>query len=152
MTQFERSMKCHLHQPGNLSWLNRTVPRSASPEGLALANVRVTSSITIQASPGSRSSCRLAGNWCAPTKKERATGGIHPGKVGPTHSATTNADGTNRLFCFSASTGLQTERYLTRFEFYAWWYHDGDFSAAAKALAERGYTTRKEAQVASGRD
>jgi putative DNA primase/helicase len=72
----------------------------------------------------------------------------HPGKRGPAHSATTNADGTNRLFCFSASTGLPVERYLTRFEFYAWWYHGGDFSAAARALAERGYTTRKEAQVA----
>src|SRR5579883_694619 len=75
----------------------------------------------------------------------------HPGKVGPTHSATTNADGTNRLFCFSASTGLPTERYLTRFEFYAWWYHGGDFSAAARALAERGYTSRKEAQLAHRR-
>ncbi len=75
----------------------------------------------------------------------------HPGKVGPTHSATTNADGTNRLFCFSASTGLPTERYLMRFEFYACWYHGGDFSAAAKALAERGYTTRKEAQLAHRR-
>lgn len=67
----------------------------------------------------------------------------HPGKVGLTHSATTNADGTNRLFCFSASTGLPVERYLTRFEFYTWWYHSGNFSAAAKALAEQGYTTRK---------
>ncbi len=75
----------------------------------------------------------------------------HPGKVGPTHSATTNADGTNRLFCFSASTGLPVERYLTRFEFYAWWYHGGDFSAAARALAERGYTTRKEPQLATQR-
>jgi putative DNA primase/helicase len=72
----------------------------------------------------------------------------HSGKVGPTHSATTNADGTNRLFCFSASTGLPVERYLTRFEFYAWWYYGGDFSAAAKALVERGYTSRKEAQLA----
>ena len=70
----------------------------------------------------------------------------HPGKRGPTHSATTNADGTNRLFCFSASTGLPTERYLTRFEFYAWWYHSGDFSAAARALAGRGYTARRDAQ------
>jgi Bifunctional DNA primase/polymerase, N-terminal len=72
----------------------------------------------------------------------------HPGKVGPTHSATTNADGTNRLFCFSAATGLPLERYLTRFEFYAWWCHGGDFSAAARALAERGYTTHREAQFA----
>ena len=70
----------------------------------------------------------------------------HPGKRGPTHSATTNADGTNRLFCFSTSTGLPTERYLTRFEFYAWWYHGGDFSAAARALAGRGYTTYRDAQ------
>ena len=75
----------------------------------------------------------------------------HSGKVGPSHSATTNADGTNRLFCFSASTGLPVERYLTRFEFYAWWYYGGDFSAAARALAERGYTTRKEPQLAHQR-
>jgi putative DNA primase/helicase len=67
----------------------------------------------------------------------------HPGKVGPTHSATTNADGTNRLWCFSASSGLPTERYLTRFEFYAFWHHGGDFKAAAKALAALGYTTRR---------
>src|SRR6266568_2290356 len=75
----------------------------------------------------------------------------HPGTRGPTHSATTNADGTNRLFCFSASTGLPVERYLTRFEFYTWWYQGGDFSAAARALVERGYTSRKEAQIASRR-
>ena len=67
----------------------------------------------------------------------------HPGKVGPSHSATTNADGTNRLWCFSASSGLPTERYLTRFEFYVFTNHGGDFKSAAKALAELGYTTRK---------
>ncbi len=71
----------------------------------------------------------------------------HPGKVGPAHSATTNADGTNRLFCFSASAGLPVERYLTRFEFYAYWYHGGVFSAAAKALAARGYTTARWEQA-----
>ena len=67
----------------------------------------------------------------------------HPGKVGPAHSATTNADGTNRLWCFSASSGLPTERYLSRFEFYVFRYHGGDFKAAAKALAALGYTTRR---------
>jgi Bifunctional DNA primase/polymerase, N-terminal len=68
----------------------------------------------------------------------------HPGKHGPAHNATTNADGSNRLFCFSASAGLPTERYLTKFEFYAWWYHGGDFKVAAKALAAQGYTTRNK--------
>ena len=67
----------------------------------------------------------------------------HPGKVGPKHSATTNADGSNRLFCFSASPGLPTERYLTRFEFYTWWYHGGNFSEAARVLAGRGYSRRE---------
>lgn len=66
----------------------------------------------------------------------------HPGKRGLTHSATTNADGTNRLFCFSASPGLPTECYLTKFTFYAWWYHGGNFKEAARVLASQGYTTR----------
>jgi hypothetical protein len=36
-------------------------------------------------------------------------------------------------------------RYLNRFEFYAYWHWGGDFSQAAGALAEMGYTTRKKA-------
>jgi len=71
----------------------------------------------------------------------------HPGKVGPSHSATTNADGTDRLWCFSASSGLPTERYLTRFEFFAFWNHGGDFKAAAKALAALGYIPRQQAMA-----
>ena len=148
-TQSGRSMKSHLHQPGNLPWLNRTAPRSASPVGLSLANALATSSITIQ---GHLGALLLPLGWQLVRTDEKGEGyWRHPGKVGPTHSATTNADGTNRLFCFSASTGLPVERYLTRFEFYAWWYCGGDFSAAARALAERGYTTRKEPQLAHKR-
>ena len=69
----------------------------------------------------------------------------HPGKVGPNHSATTNADGTDRLYCFSPSIGLPLCRYLDKFEFYAYWQHGGDFKAAARTLADRGYTTRVKA-------
>src|SRR6266487_3099258 len=81
MTLFEPSMKCHLHRLGNLPWRNHTAQRSASPEGLALGNARETSSITTLASPGNRFSYRSAGNLCALTKKEKATGGI-PESVG----------------------------------------------------------------------
>lgn len=70
----------------------------------------------------------------------------HPGKVGPNHSATTNADGTDRLYCFSPSIGLPLCRYLDKFEFYAYWQHGGDFKAAARTLADHGYTTHKAEQ------
>jgi hypothetical protein len=68
----------------------------------------------------------------------------HPGKVGPNHSATTNADGTNRLFVFSPSVGLPLNRYLSKFEYFAYWHWGGDFKEAAKKLAEQGYTNRKK--------
>jgi putative DNA primase/helicase len=66
----------------------------------------------------------------------------HPGKVGPGPSCTLNADGSDRLFCFSPSVGLPMERYLNRFAFYAYWHWGGDFSQAARALAEIGYSRR----------
>lgn len=70
----------------------------------------------------------------------------HPGKVGPHHSATTNADGTNRLFVFSPSVGLPIGRHLSPFEFFAYWEHGGDFSVAARALVQAGYSSRGKQQ------
>jgi hypothetical protein len=69
----------------------------------------------------------------------------HPGKVGTGPNATLNADGTDRLFVFSPSVGLPMNRYFTRFEFYTYWHWGGDFSQAARALAEQGYTQRRRA-------
>jgi hypothetical protein len=66
----------------------------------------------------------------------------HPGKVGPESNCTLNADGTDRLFCFSPSVGLPLGRYLNRFEFFAYWQWGGDFKAAARALVEQGYISR----------
>ena len=68
----------------------------------------------------------------------------HPGKAGPNHSATINADGTNRLFGFSPSIGLPVSRYLSKFEFFAYWHWGGDFKAAAKALVEQGYRLKEK--------
>lgn len=68
----------------------------------------------------------------------------HPGKVGPNASCTLNADGTDRLYCFSSSVGLPVGRYFNKFEFYAYWWWGGDFAAAARALVEQGYIPRKE--------
>jgi hypothetical protein len=67
----------------------------------------------------------------------------HPGKEGPDANCTLNADGTDRLFCFSPSVGLPLCRYLNKFDFYVHWCWGGDATAAARALAEQGYTTRK---------
>lgn len=67
----------------------------------------------------------------------------HPGKVGAKSSATLNADGTDRLFCFSPSVGLPTNCYLNKFEFYAYWCWGGDFKAAARDLAAKGYSTKR---------
>jgi Bifunctional DNA primase/polymerase, N-terminal len=66
----------------------------------------------------------------------------HPGKVGPDANVTLNADGTDRLFCFSPSVGLPINRYLNRFEFYVYWNFSGDFSLAARTLAKQGYAKR----------
>ena len=68
----------------------------------------------------------------------------HPGKVGPDPNCTLNADGTDRLFCFSPSVGLPMGRYFNQFEFYAYWFWGGDIVAAVRALVEQGYTTRKK--------
>ncbi|GCE32031.1 hypothetical protein KDA_75150 [Dictyobacter alpinus] len=68
----------------------------------------------------------------------------HPGKAGPGPNCTLNADGTDRLFCFSPSVGLPMGRYFTKFEFFAYWFWGGDIAAAVRALVEQGYTTRKK--------
>ncbi len=66
-----------------------------------------------------------------------------PGKRGPGISATTNHDGHDLLYVFSTSTAFEAERGYTKFKAYALLNHHGDFSAAARELAEQGYTTKE---------
>lgn len=74
-----------------------------------------------------------------------------PGKSGPGISATTNWQGTDLLYVFSTSTAFEPERGYTKFAAYALLNFQGDFSAAAKALAERGYLERAEKASHSSR-
>lgn len=67
-----------------------------------------------------------------------------PGKRGPGISATTNHHGHDLLYVFSTSTVFACEQGYTKFRAYAWLNHQGDFSAAARDLARRGYTLNKE--------
>jgi hypothetical protein len=55
------------------------------------------------------------------------------------HSATTNYKGFDLLYVFSTSTPFEPERWYSKFAAYALMEHDGDFHAAARALAEQGY-------------
>lgn len=67
-----------------------------------------------------------------------------PGKRGPGISATTNHNGHDLLYVFSTSTVFEFEKGYTKFSAYTWLNHNGDFSAAARELAELGYVTKKE--------
>ena len=67
-----------------------------------------------------------------------------PGKD-PRHgaSATVNYDGNDNLFVFSSSVGLEAEQSYTRFAYYTWMNHGGDFSAAARDLRGQGYGSQR---------
>jgi hypothetical protein len=65
-----------------------------------------------------------------------------PGK-GTGTSATTNHDGTDRLYVFSTDAPpFEEGRYYTKFAAYTLLEHAGDFAAAARALAQDGYGRR----------
>ncbi len=59
-----------------------------------------------------------------------------PGKKSPGISATTNYAGNDLLYVFSTSTLFEPERGYTKFTAYTILEHDGDFSAAARALLQ----------------
>jgi hypothetical protein len=63
-----------------------------------------------------------------------------PGKDGPGISATTNYQGSDRLYVFSTSTCFEAGRSYSKFAAYTYLEHGGDFSAAARTLAARGST------------
>jgi P4 family phage/plasmid primase-like protien len=64
-----------------------------------------------------------------------------PDKSGIGISATTgqSADGVDRLYVFSTSTAFEPERPYNKFAAYALLEHGNDYSAAAAALAAKGY-------------
>ena len=56
------------------------------------------------------------------------------------HHLTTNYGGTGKLFCFSTNAPpFETKKPYNKFAAYALLNHGGDFTKAAKALAEKGY-------------
>lgn len=70
-----------------------------------------------------------------------------PGKEHDGVSATTNYGGSDLLYVFSTATVFETERGYSKFSAYALLEHTGDFSVAAKALAEQGCVDEREMNV-----
>ena len=84
----------------------------------------------------------LAGNeqaWTRPGK--RAVDG---------QSATLFYKGSDNLFVFSSSTELPQEQPISKFAFYTYMEHRGDFSAAARALRVAGYGSPRDVVDLSG--
>jgi hypothetical protein len=62
-----------------------------------------------------------------------------PGKDEPGWSATTGHAGTDYLYVFTSSTSFEPNRAYSPFAAYSHLAHDGDYSAAAAELTQRGY-------------
>lgn len=62
-------------------------------------------------------------------------------------SATLYYQGSDNLYVFSSSTELPVETPISKFAFYTFMEHNGDFSAAARALSRAGYGTRSEVDI-----
>jgi P4 family phage/plasmid primase-like protien len=61
------------------------------------------------------------------------------------HSASTNADGNDRLYVWSSATVFPTEEPISKFAAYTELEHGGDYRAATKALAAQGYGEQRAA-------
>jgi hypothetical protein len=77
-----------------------------------------------------------------------------PGKTGPGLSATTghceSEAGRELFFCFSTNAApFEAGKSYNKFGAYAMLNHNGDFSAASAALAEKGYGRKKPATTSS---
>lgn len=78
--------------------------------------------------------------------KQYPDGVVHwtrPGKKCGT-SATTNFKGLDLFHVFSSSTLFDPDKSYNKFQVYAFLKHNGDFKAAAKDLANKGYGKKKE--------
>ncbi len=76
--------------------------------------------------------------WSRVAEYDEAAWWCRPGKTSGV-SATTNHAGSDLLWVFSTSTEFESERSYDKFGAYTVLHHEGDLSAAAKALAEDGY-------------
>ncbi len=80
--------------------------------------------------------------WRISHRSNNETFWVRPGKDRRDgHSATTgySTDGKDRLYVWSTSAGLPTEVPLNKFWVYAFYHHNCDMNAAAKALRRQGY-------------
>lgn len=71
-----------------------------------------------------------------------------PGKdVREGHSASLYYQGSDNFYIWSSSTELPSEEPISKFAFYTFMEHNGDFSAAARALSREGFGDRREAAL-----
>lgn len=71
-----------------------------------------------------------------------------PGKHSSESSAVSNHYGDDKLYVFSNNVSpFEPEKAYTKFGAYALLEHDGDFNAAAKALADKGYGEKIQTKV-----
>jgi putative DNA primase/helicase len=85
--------------------------------------------------------------WIHVGQRGQATLWKRPGKQARGCSATTNFGGSDLLFVFSSNAWpFAPETAYTKFSAYTWLEHEGDFNAAAKALASR-YGIRRPPRV-----
>jgi len=61
-------------------------------------------------------------------------------------SATTNYAGSDCFYCFSSSTQFDTTKGYQKFSVYTLLNHNGDYAAAAQALARKGFRKEREAE------
>lgn len=84
----------------------------------------------------------LLPDWTTVYTRDSVTYLRRPGKeIGV--SASLNHGGHDYFYCFSTSTEFEARQFYTKFGVYTLLHHDGDFSAAARALAAEGYGTRQ---------
>ncbi|MFZ9922862.1 MAG: AAA family ATPase, partial [Candidatus Nanopelagicaceae bacterium] len=73
------------------------------------------------------------------TNKAGVTSWRRPGKNEGGISATTNHAGNDKFYVFSSSTQFEAQRSYSKFAIYTIVEHQGDFTAAARALRSQGY-------------
>jgi hypothetical protein len=83
--------------------------------------------------------------WMRVSKKGDKDEWRRPGKDGKGISATTNYNGSGFFYCFSTSTQFEQRGY-DKFSVYTILNHRGDWKAAAKELAGRGYGDERKPQ------
>lgn len=86
--------------------------------------------------------------WTIAFTRGRERYWTRPGKTTGISATTGAAQDRERLYVFSSSTDFNTEEPYTKFGAYALLEHGGDHSAAARALAAKGFGHRAERTIA----